>query len=87
MENKKNPKNKSDPSSATDGADDYLKNFVVPPKCTQEMLGVVSGLWNGAVKKYGVTSIGVFFYKYIFEKDPTALQLFPFRNEPNVYES
>lgn len=35
----------------------------------------------------GLQDVGEMFFKRIFEIAPEALQLFPFKNEPDVYES
>ena len=40
-----------------------------------------------AVKEIGREDIGVLLFRNVFAASPATLQLFPFRDEPNLYES
>lgn len=53
---------------------------------TDEQKRMVEESWE-LVKAIGAEKVGVMLYSRAFEKAPDALQLFSFRNEPNLYES
>ena len=54
----------------------------VEPNHVQE----VENSWN-KVSALGVENVGVLLFKNIFTIAPEALELFSFRNEPNLYDS
>jgi len=54
----------------------------VEPNHVQE----VENSWN-KVAALGVENVGVLLFKNIFTIAPEALELFSFRNEPNLYDS
>lgn len=57
------------------------------PLLTPEEIGLVQGSWNKAAGALGAEAVGVLLFKHIFEIAPEALQLFPFKDEADLYES
>ena len=61
-----------------------VRSFSAGPNDKQKTL--VEQSWQ-KVKGLGIENVGVLLFKNIFAAAPEALQLFSFRNEPNLYES
>ena len=55
------------------------------PTLTEAQIQKVSESWEAVAKD--LTLNGVAFFKKVFELAPEALQLFSFKDEPNMYES
>lgn len=53
---------------------------------TEEQKTLVEESWN-MVKDLGLENVGILLFKNVFTIAPEALQLFSFRDEPNLYES
>ena len=60
------------------------RRFSALPTDAQKVL--VEESWK-SVEKLGLETVGVLLFKNVFEAAPEALQLFSFRDEPNLYES
>lgn len=62
----------------------FIRNFSTIPSDKQKTM--VEKSWED-IKGLGLENVGVLLFRNVFTIAPEALQLFSFRNEPNLYES
>lgn len=73
-------------SPAMASAASALAEFVPPPPLTDEYKAAAAESW-ALVETLDPEVVGVMLFKNIFEIAPEAVQMFSFKDEPNMYES
>eukprot|EP00127_Corallochytrium_limacisporum_P006417 Clim_evm7s227 gene=Clim_evmTU7s227 len=58
----------------------------VPYGLTEEVICTVETSWT-KVNHLGLSAVGILFFQNIFEADPSLLALFPFKDDPDMYNS
>ncbi|CAK0848411.1 unnamed protein product [Prorocentrum cordatum] len=54
---------------------------------TEEQASAVEGTWKQAAAALGAETVGVLLFRQIFDIAPEALQLFPFGEDPDLYDN
>ena len=66
--------------------DDVDMNVFTNTFFTQEQITAIRKTWL-KVELAGIENVGKIFFTYLFEMVPYTLQLFPFKNESDIYNS